>query len=210
MTFFPHILGRRQHTVLKRLGPLARQSGFYLAGGTAIALQLGHRRSLDLDWFTGSRLEEPLRLADHLTEKNLPFRLKRLDAGTLQGDMSRMRVSFFEYRYPLLKPLGQLHAFDSQSASLADLAAMKLSAIAQRGAKKDFVDVYAIGCKVANLDQMLKWYQQKFGVRDVTHLLVSLAYFDDADREPTPSLIWRVDWRTIKRTISEWLRELTG
>ena len=86
---------------------------------------------------------------------------------------------------------------------------MKLAAVAQRGAKKDFVDVYALLRRTCSLPQMLRWYQEKFAVDDVAHVLFSLAYFDDAERERTPRLFWKVNWRTIKETIRRRLSELT-
>jgi hypothetical protein len=85
---------------------------------------------------------------------------------------------------------------------------MKLSALAQRGAKKDFVDVYALGIKYCSLSDMLDWYQQKYAVTDLTHVLYSLAYFDDADRERMPRMFWDSNWRTIKKTIVQWLQDL--
>ena len=84
---------------------------------------------------------------------------------------------------------------------------MKLAAVAQRGAKKDFVDVYAVGSRACSLRQMLRWYQKKFAIHDLGHLLFSLAYFDDADRDRTPPLLWDTSWRTMKDTIRRWLHD---
>ena len=87
---------------------------------------------------------------------------------------------------------------------------MKLVATAQRGAKKDFVDVYAIGLKHKPLRDLLQLYQRKYDIDDIGHILYALAYFDDADREPTPRMLWRVDWRTIKHTIRRWLGDVAN
>jgi len=210
MKLHTKVLGPAQARVLKQLGPLMVEKGFYLAGGTAAALQLGHRSSVDFDWFIKENIGEPLRLAQQLRADGIPLQMGRIAPGTLQGTIHGVRVTFFAYRYPLIQPLIDVEKFKCKSASPADLAAMKLSAIAQRGAKKDFIDVYALVRRAAPLAQMLKWYQTKFQIKDVAHLLFSLSYFDDADRERTPSLYWKVDWRTIKRAIAGWITEIAG
>lgn len=181
---------------------------FYLGGGTALAIHLGHRRSVDFDWFTRERLADPLYLARDLSDQDIAFVTRDIERGTLHGSVSGVQVSFLEYRYPLLQPLVAWPMFGCILASPEDLACMKLSALAQRGAKKDFVDVYALGIKYCSLSDMLGWYQQKYAVTDLTHVLYSLAYFDDADRERMPRMFWDSNWRTIKQTIAQWLQEL--
>src|SRR5262249_19780719 len=108
----PEVLGAGQKRVLRQLGPPVTRRQFYLAGGTALAAQIGHRRSVDLDWFTGEHLADPLLLC-----------------------------------------------------------------------------------------------QRKYSVADIAHVLYGLAYFDDAEKERMPSMLWSVDWRTIKRTIQQWVRQ---
>src|SRR5207237_7264645 len=111
-------------------------------------------------------------------------------AGTLYGTVAGVRISLLEYRYPLLRPATWWRPGRCRIASPADLAAMKLAAVAQRGAKKDFVDLYALGRSGGSLRQFLRWYRRKYAVGDVAHLLYSLAYFDEADRERMPRLLW--------------------
>ena len=127
--------------------------------------------------------------------------------GTLHGTVHGIRVTFLEYPYPLLRPLALLRPFRSRLASLRDLATMKLAAIGQRGAKKDFVDLYALGTKLS-LTQMLRDYQRRYAIADVGHVLFSLTYFDDAERDRTPHMLWVVQWPTIKKTIRQWVTEL--
>lgn len=205
MTWHLEILPPRQQRVLAEVGPVLSRHGFHLAGGTAVALHLGHRRSVDLDWFTAEGLPDPLRLAQELREEGLAFVTGQVAPGTLHGSVHGVRLSLLEHRYPLLAALRPMRG-GIRIAARADLAAMKLAAVAQRGAKKDFVDVYALGGRSCSLREMLRWYQEKYGVQDLAHVLYSLAYFDDADRERMPPLLWNVTWPTIKETIRRWLR----
>ena len=172
MTWHPEVLGRRQHRVLSQIGPLLTQRGFYLAGGTAVALHLGHRRSVDLDWFT-SELPDPERLAEDIRDHGIHFVTGQVAPGTLHGTVRGVQMSLLRYRYPLLGGL-RSWAGGVRIAARADLAAMKLLAVAQRGAKKDFADIYALGQRSDSLRQMLQWYRKKYSVEDAAHLLISL------------------------------------
>ena len=204
----PHFegLGRSQRSVLQKLAPPAQRQGFHLAGGTGLALQLGHRRSVDFDWFREQPIEDPLRLAALLQTPALRLEVDRVEKGTLHCRASGVRVSFLEYRYPLLKPLVELG--DLRLAALEDIAAMKLAAVAQRGTKKDFVDIFALGQRFG-LAEMLGLYRAKYAVKDIGHVLIALAYFDDADRERMPTLLRRWDWSTMKSSIRRWVSDVT-
>jgi hypothetical protein len=87
---------------------------------------------------------------------------------------------------------------------------MKLSAIAQRGYKKDFVDLYALGMKSFSLKQMLRFYQRKFSLKDIGHVVFALTYFDDADKERMPVMAWRTQWKTIRATIQAWVKAFSN
>ena len=208
MSFHPEAINKRQQEVLRRLGAVASELGFYLAGGTAAALHLGHRRSVYFDWFTGERLTDPLRLAQNLRDAGLAFETAQVARGTLHGTASDVQVSFLEYRYPLLELLVPWPDYACRLASLDDLACVKLAAIAQRGAKKDFIDLYALNLHHKPLPDLLALYRRKYATDDVAHLLYALAYFDDADRERMPLLLWNLDWQTIKRAIRDWVRDV--
>ena len=86
---------------------------------------------------------------------------------------------------------------------------MKLAAVTQRGSKKDFVDLYALVGRSSSFGQMLDWYREKYSIHDFAHVLYSLTYFDDADRERMPTMLWKVNWPTVKDSIRSWVRELT-
>jgi hypothetical protein len=206
VVWHPESLPRRQQRVLKEIGPFLTERGFYLAGGTAVALHLGHRRSLDFDWFA-PKFMDPERLAEELQHQGIPFVTNSFAAGTLHGIVRGVQVTFLRYRYPMItKP--HKHPPGIDIAARSDLAAMKLLAVAQRGAKKDFVDIYALGQSPSSLQKLLQWYQTKYAVDDIVHLLRSLAYFDDADKERMPKMLWEVSWPTVKKTIQGWLREV--
>jgi len=160
---------------------------------------------VDLDFFCEGPLSDPLGLAAEAREC-APFSVERVEPGTLHGSVSRVRVSFIEYRYALLKPLTTLAGLGAAIASLEDLACMKLAAIAQRGAKKDFLDLFALG-RHFSLHEMLAFYARRYRIRDWGHLLFALASFDDADRQRTPRLLASPPWPEVKAAIRRWVSE---
>jgi hypothetical protein len=206
MGFHRDVLTQDQKRVLKRLGPFAMQQNFYLAGGTALAIYLGHRRSRDFDWFTTRPMSDAMNLAILIREECTPFAMGQVARGTLSGSVSRVPVSFFEYQYSLLQKEIYWPEFGCRLASLPDIACMKLSAIAQRGHKKDFIDLYALGIKSFSLRQMLGFYRKKFSLQDIAHILFALSYFDDAEKERMPVMLWETQWNTIKKTIQTWVK----
>jgi len=197
------VLPAVQQRVLRQIGPAAEARGFHLAGGTALAMQLGHRRSVDFDWFRDAPLSDP-----HALARELDIEVTSTSADTLHGRLEGVQLSFFSYRYPLLGPLVEVAGDGCRLASLADLAAMKLSAITQRGTRKDYYDVVALGSVGLDLGRMLEAYREKFSVSDVGHVLVSLTWFDDADKDPEPVLAAREEWSDVKDTLRAWVRDL--
>jgi hypothetical protein len=131
VSFYPEILKPRQREVLYSLGPVATRHGFYLGGGTAIALHLGHRRSVDFDWFLQPLFEDPLELAREFQEEGIPFVTGWTRQTTLYGTVRGVRVSFFQFRYQLLGALVPWPEPGCELAALEDLACMKLSATSQ-------------------------------------------------------------------------------
>lgn len=197
------ILPAAQRDALRRLGPAADGSGFYMAGGTALALQLGHRVSVDFDWFREERIEDPLALA-----AALGVEVEATTADTLHAVSGGVKSSFFTYRYPLLSPLVDARGYGCRLASVRDVAAMKLAAISQRGTRKDYHDLVAIGRSGLDLDAMLRAYRDKFAVRDIGHVLAALTWFDDADRDAEPVLESRDDWDDVKAGLRAWVKQL--
>ena len=168
-------------------------------------MHLGHRQSIDFDWFAPSAFDDPLDLAERLRADGVALEATQVAPGTLHARVLGVRTSFLRYLYPLLRPSLPWPEFSCELASIEDLACMKLADVAQRGARKDFLDVFAIGGRLP-LGQMLDLYRDKYAIGDVGHVLAGLCYFDDAEREPTPILLKPVDWDEVKATIRSWVK----
>jgi hypothetical protein len=194
---FVETLNEETKSVLAALGRRRWMPAFYVAGGTAAALQLGHRVSVDLDFFT----PEPLDTRQLLqrVQRIGTFDLQTESPGTLIGTLQAARVSFFHYPYPLLEPTSSLYGV--RIASLVDIGLMKLTAASQRGSRKDFVDLFFICRQVKPLSELLALLSEKYqGVKySLPHLLRSLVYFDDAEAEPMPPMLKPMRWAQVKR-----------
>lgn len=195
----------RQNLALVVRTPLAQQ--FYLAGETAVALHLGHRRSYDLDFSTTER-EFPPDLPRRELGPLGELVILHEGAGTFVGTLDGGQVSFFIYPYPLLEPLVLFEGI--QIARLPDLAAMKLEAISSRGVKRDFVDLYQICREAFSLMEVIRLFEQKYtGVRySMVHILKSLQYFDDAEPDPMPEMLIPLEWEEVKRFFEGEVRRL--
>jgi hypothetical protein len=202
------VLTAEGREALRLHGHAAEREGFHLAGGTALALQLGHRSSIDFDWFRAEELE-PLELARRLTDGGVPFETRSTARGTLHGSIVGVRVSFIEFRYPLLEPARECE-LGFRLAGLRDIGAMKLAAVSQRGARKDFYDLVALDRAGLPLAKLLDDFRLRFRVSDLAHVLTALTYFDDADRDPEPVVGAREDWAAVKRTVLARVRELAS
>lgn len=206
----PHleVLDPAQQTVLRAMAEPCRAAGFYLGGGTGIALHLGHRRSVDLDWFTPGSIEDPLRLAAGMRGQGVDIENPSPSRGTLHGSVGGVRVSLLEYRYPLLGAIAEIEGLAAPIAALEDLAAMKLAAVAQRGSRRDFIDVHALALGFRPLPELLDAYRRKYATDDVAPVIHALSHFDDADKERQPALLRDVDWAVVKSDVTGWIRDL--
>lgn len=201
---FSEILTQTAIQSLDRLKVIPLFQSAYLAGGTALALQFGHRHSYDLDFFTQKKFDEKI-LIQQLDELLPNFRLERQDWRTVLGYVQDMRFSIFYYKYPLLFPAHEFNGI--QIADVQDIAPMKIAAIADRGTKRDFIDLYFIleVHKTLGLLEALGLYEKKFGklAQNKVHILKSLAYFNDAEQEALPQMIKEVQWASLKKFFLE-------
>jgi predicted nucleotidyltransferase component of viral defense system len=178
-------------------------SKFYLAGGTGLALRLGHRRSVDLDFF--SETDE----VHDLTRREIIQVIASRHAqvienvnGNLLMLVQGLHVGFFSYGYPLLEPVQMLE--NIRVASLLDIGLMKLDAVIGRGSRKDFYDLYAITLKIP-LRELLNAGARKYPqVRDFPLMaLEGLLQFDNADRDLQPEGLNDLPWENVKRFFEE-------
>lgn len=193
--------------VFRSVSPALAGSDFYLAGGTALALQLGHRLSVDLDLFSAS-FGDPETLLQLLQQRLPDVHAGQVAPKTLYATMSGVQVSFFGYSCPLLQPLLQGGPELLALAHTDDIATMKLAAIAGRGSRKDFVDLWFLLRRGRSLAEYLELFERKFAERDVGHVVRSLVFFDDADAEPALPTILPVDWADLKRDFVRWVEQL--
>ncbi len=177
--------------------------GFYLAGGTALALLEAHRLSADLDLFAPS-IGDPLVLAGRLRRIAGGMTIVSTAPETLYVSIGGIRVSFIGSSYGLLEPLLQPGGTSVPLASLDDIAAMKLAAVASRGSRKDFVDLWVLVTRHRRLEEYLALYEKKYGA-DPGHVLRSLIFFDDAEHEPPLRLLADVSWNRVKADLESWV-----
>ncbi len=193
--------------LLKLLSGVLSATDFYLAGGTALALLEGHRMSVHLDLFSSS-FENPEELLT-LIERAFPKTVTtHVSPRTLYVRISGTIVSFFGYSYPLVAPLLQPEPDLLAFASREDIAEMKLAAIASRGSRKDFIDLWWLVDNYWPLGDCFGFFRRKFEMRDVGHVVKSLVFFDDADREPPLRLLADIDWMNVKDDLRRWTTEL--
>ncbi len=177
---------------------------FFLVGGTALALQLGHRKSVDLDLFTPFPFESE-RLLNSLTPV-FDVSIERDEPNLLITQIEGIKVDFVKMGYPILFPT--LLVEEVRMLEIQDIAPMKLKAIAQRGSKKDFYDLYYL-LDIIPLETMLALFQQKFKIYEIFHVVKSLTYFEDAEQSANPIVFNKaVTWQKVKTTISSAVKQL--
>lgn len=200
----------RTKRVLESLGETDFIKDFYLAGGTAMALQIGHRKSIDLDWFSKKEFSN-MELKYVLSGLGLGrLKIYSEDEKTLNVDLHGVKTSFFEYKYRTLFPF-EKYGKNVNLASMADIACMKIDAISSRGSKKDFIDLYFMLQKYS-LKELLDFFDKKYKEIEYNHLhiLKSLIYFQDAENDPMPLMLKKIDWEGIKKKIKRQVREYMG
>ena len=192
------ILDERQRAALSALSRTARL-GFYLAGGTGLALHLAHRRSVDLDLFRNDPFDAEAMVRE-IQAEGVPLEQVTTARSTVHASVEQTLTSLLSFPYPLLEPT-VASASGLPVASLADIAAMKVEAIASRGARKDFYDLYFIGQSGMPFADAIEAFRKRFASAnpDVYHRLRAMTYFEDAEKEPEPLLLRPARWEDVKR-----------
>jgi hypothetical protein len=180
---------------------------FVLARGTGLALQLGHRVSADFDWFC--RPEGfPESLRSRLIALGRPLVPIQESRRSFECLLAGVNCSFF--RYPATFGAAPDFLYRRPLAPVEDIGVMKLIAVSQRGAKKDFFDLYEI-LKTRDFPTIIRRARTMLSEMPVNpvHLAKSLVYFEDADGDPDPVVLSGADWQVVKRFFTDRLREHT-
>ena len=191
--------------LLKSISSLEEFNNFALAGGTSLALQIGHRISVDLDFFSASDFDEEM-LLQKLREKFYTIHILHQKKNSLNIVVNDVRTDFITHQYSLCKPVQLIDGI--KLYSMQDIAAMKLSAVASRGSKKDFVDIYFL-LQHFSLSEMLGFMHAKYPELNKMQVLMSLIYFEDAEIDIEPNMLIPVDWNSIKELLKNEVRKLS-
>jgi hypothetical protein len=179
----PFIIDPKTYRLIQDIQALPELKNFYLVGGTALALQYGHRNSIDIDLFTEKEFvaDDIISVLQNYFDVEVSF---KRDQGTLLTFVNNIKTDFIRHNYPLIK--------ESQNKdgivflSTEDIAAMKLNAIVNSGKRlKDFVDVYFL-LEHFSLNEMVSFFQIKYPHLNPLIVLKSLSYFDDIDPDMDP------------------------
>lgn len=184
--------------LLKDLMKDEQLNDFFLVGGTALSLQINHRISIDLDFFSLNGFDENVLLTYLETRRR--FKLDSLTKHTVKGKIDQVILDFITHAYPLVKNV--------QLASLEDIAAMKLNAIVGNGTRvKDFIDIAYLSSHLS-LKEMLEAYEHKYNSRNQVLVLKSLTYFNDINQnEPIQLLGAAYKWEPIQTRILGMIEE---
>ncbi len=174
------------------------KSSWYLAGGTALTLQVGHRKSVDLDFFTQDKDFSNDELLEHFPS-TVDWKTDINRKNTIYGELFGAKVSFIAY--PFFIPVEQPILYGSiKILKLDDIAVMKIIAISQRGRKRDFFDLYWFMQHGEILEKTMRKLKNQYPsvAHDYHHILKSLVYFEDAEDDPNPEINFKASWKEVK------------
>jgi hypothetical protein len=168
-----------------------------LVGGTAAALQIGHRGSIDLVFF-GEVEDDGLLLLYEFQKSGYNCSLKHNTKNIKTFVINSIKVDVVNYPFQWLEQV--VIEDEIRLAGLKDISAMKMAAITNRGTKKDFIDMFFL-LKKFQLNEMLEFYKAKYRTDDIYTVVRSLSYFADAEENPMPKMFADTSWDEIKGTI---------
>lgn len=173
-----------------------KDSSWYLAGGTALALQAGHRRSVDLDFFSE---EKNFGNEDILGKFSENWKVTMDRKNTIYGELFGAKISFIAYPFFVPKQ-NPLQCGSVRVLNKIDIAVMKIIAISQRGKKRDFFDLYWCANNIEPLENIIKRLKKQYPsiAHDYHHILKALVYFEDAESDPEPQIYFGASWKKVK------------
>lgn len=176
------------------------KNGFALAGGTSLAIQIGHRKSIDLDIFSPNDFNVRELEIILTTSADFSFRYLGSNSRMLFSNVNNIKCDFIQEPANLLEPF--IVEDGINYFSVKDIAAMKLHTICGRGKKKDFFDVYAL-LQLFGREKLIDWFAHKYDEEQLFFLWRSILYFDDAENDPDIEGFppFTMNWREIKEFI---------
>jgi len=187
----------RLFDLAQRLSNHPALSRFYF-GGTSLALQFGHRFSIEIDLFTHEDFD--FREVTEALEGFEDCSIQTSKDGTAIAEIEGVKIDIIRHLYPLV---GEIIESDSlRLLGPSDIAAMKILAISSRGSKKDFIDIHALLEKFS-LSELLEFFSAKYPKMEVFQAVMSLNYFEDAESEPMPKMLEAISWARIKKRLRE-------
>lgn len=193
---FSGTLSLHAQKTLALLGKQDFLKSAYLAGGSSLALQLGHRRSIDFDFFTNKEFESiNIKKKLQLIGK---YKVKNETPKTMVGEFNKVKFSLFYYPYQLVDKTKMFVGINL--SNIKDIAAMKLAAITDRGTKKDYIDLYFLAKNKFSFEKMFSFYDKKYKIFESNKLtlLKALQYFEDANGSDMPEMIEKINWEEVK------------
>jgi hypothetical protein len=187
--------------LLRQLQQKDYLKGFYLVGGTALALKMGHRKSVDLELFSNFSFDTT-QLLENLSA-DFPFKLLFSANNTLKGSINKVQVDILAHRYPLIAEPDNVENISILSNE--DIVAMKLNAITVSGQRvKDFIDIYYL-LNSFTVEEMIGFYKKKYAQYNDANVLKSLCWFNDVDLSDWPVLLEapQLNWKTVKNKIEK-------
>lgn len=195
-----NVIDQNRKNVLKKVTDNISISKYYMAGGTALALQNGTRESFDFDFFVQEEFDTKILLNE--LEKLGNVKVTYMSNDTLHCILDEVQLTFLYFTNPLIKELLKADNYNNlYLASIIDIATMKLIAISQRGTKKDFFDLYNICTKYNySLKDIFNFLEVKYSKDKLNyfHILKSVVYFEDAEDEVLPKTYIEYNWEDIK------------
>lgn len=193
--------------ILKKINKILLNHKAVLAGGTALALQLGHRKSLDLDFFTLENFKVD-RILKEINLTGMTYQMLSEGKDFFTINLEGIKTSLFKYEYPFIeKPV----IYENITiANLVDIAAMKIIAICQKGVKRDFIDLYFILQKIP-FHLIVNCMVKKYGLERINPIIIgkSLIYFPDADTNPDPEYLkgFEMEWKEVRNFFQQHVKQ---
>lgn len=197
--------------LLRRLNRISDMSFCYLGGGTALALQLAHRRSDDLDFFVTEEFDD-LSFTRNIQLEELDTLVINQSSQHTELMIQSTKVDLIRERVPLKFPLKFIHpeTENLRMADARDIGRMKIISIGSRGSKKDFVDLYCLTREIITLESLIAMAtEEDRGIKYSKLLfLKGLVDFEEAEKEVDLKMIWDTGWEEVKRSLIEEVKKI--